>query len=209
MKKTATQVIMVIGALIAVIGIIVDAILSGSPIIAFSIVDLSAVAAVLAIAFVFGKKELLVTIGYLLAAIIGACALTALMTPTKIVIDSYYGQTYYYSYNLSVTGIGFIVMGVAALIYFFVKMLKCFGFVRTGKNAETGDVVAVLNKYKEMETEKIITEEEFESLKGKILKGADKEVSSVEDLKKWKKLFDQKVITEEEFSSVKSKIFAK
>ena len=209
MKKTLEQVILAIGALVAVIGIIVDSLIFETPITAFTIMDLSTVAAVVAIAFIFGKNDLLVTIGYLIVAMIAMGALTVIITPSQTLVETIYGDRYESSYNISVVCIGFIVMGLASLIYFTVKLLKCLGFVRNGKNVECCDVVAVLNKYKEMESEQIITVEEFETLKGKLLKGADKEVSSVEDLKKWKKLFDQKVITEEEFSSIKSKIFAK
>ncbi len=210
MKKTVSQILMIIGAFVAIIGIIIDAFILEQPITAFNIIDLSTIAAIFALAFVFGKKESLVKIGYVIAAVLGACALTQILIPTEIVVDEgIYGSYVETESNFTVSGLGFLSMGLAALVFYFVQLLKAFGFVRAGKEVTSTDVVAVLNKYKDMEKENIITEEEFVALKGKILSSASKEVSSVEDLKKWKKLFDQKVITEEEFTSIKSKIFSK
>lgn len=199
MKKTVAQIILIIGALVTIIGIIVDGgFILYAPIIALNMVDLSGVAAIVAVAFAFSKKDTLVMVAYLILAITGACALVDLIT------GSYYGVP------ISVVNIGFVIMGVASIIYFLLQVLKSLGFVR--KNAggvDAADVVTVLNKYKEMESENIITAEEFDELKSKILKGADKGISSVDDLKKWKKLYDQKVITEDEFANVKGKILLK
>lgn len=195
MKKTVSQVALIIGVFVSIIGIIIDA---------FSInlittIGLNSIALVFAIAFVFSKKKNLVYVGYVIAGIIGACALTMLLIPL---------DRYDISIGL-VSNIGYILMGVASLIFYFVEMLRVFGFVKAKDKETAVDVMVVLNKYKEMEKENVITIEEFEALKSKLLKGAEKEISSVEDLKKWKKLYDQKVITEDEFAKVKSNIFAK
>ena len=72
------------------------------------------------------------------------------------------------------------------------------------------DISSQLGKYKEMEKENIITDEEFVQLKGQALQSiGDNNRLTFEDLKKWKKLLDQQVLTEEEFSQLKSKIFNK
>ena len=60
-----------------------------------------------------------------------------------------------------------------------------------------------------MKKEEVITEEEFNGLKQRILDGNDTKATNLDDLKKWKKLLDQKVLTKEEFSKIKSDIFAK
>lgn len=205
MKKTVSQVVMIIGALVAIIGILIDCINYGA--MEFGFGDLTTVAAVVAVAFVFSKKDSLVYIGFLIAAILGAYSIPQISY--SIPMPDGYGDVYY-AYYTSVARIGLSVMALSSIMFYFVELLKAFGWVKSSaKSAEAGDVMMVLNKYKDMEKENIITAEEFDALKSKILKGAEKEVSSVEDLKKWKKLFDQKVITEEEFANVKGKIFSK
>ena len=74
MKKTVSQVVMIIGALVAIIGIIIDSSATGTSLF-ISGVDLTMVGVIVAIAFVFSKKDGLVYIGYLIMAIVGACAI--------------------------------------------------------------------------------------------------------------------------------------
>jgi hypothetical protein len=205
MKKTVSQVVMIIGALVAIIGILIDCFNYGA--MEFGFGDLTTVAAVVAVAFVFSKKDSLVYVGFLIAAILGAYSIPQISS--SIPMPDGYGDVYFVYYT-SVARIGLSVMALSSIMFYFVELLKAFGWVKSSaKSAEAGDVMIVLNKYKDMEKENIITAEEFDALKSKILKGAEKEVTSVEDLKKWKKLFDQKVITEEEFANVKGKIFSK
>ena len=72
------------------------------------------------------------------------------------------------------------------------------------------DISSLLGKYKEMEAEKVINEEEFTQLKAQALQTlSEKENVNLEDLKKWKKLLDQQVISEDEFAQLKAKVFAK
>ncbi len=196
MKKSLTKLVMFSGFITVVIGIIVDSMITGLQAIAFSMLELSVVAAILAICFINAKNNVLVNVGYCMAGILGACGLS------KFIILS--------SSELNiVTSIGYIVMGVSAVLYLFTIILDFFGFViKEGLSADNdGNIVAVLNTYKEMEKEKVITADEFDILKAKALKCTDGEKYSVEDLKKWKKLFDQQIINEEEFASIKNKIF--
>ena len=195
MKKSLTKLVMFAGFIIVVIGIIVDSMITELPAIAFSSLELSVVAAILAICFINAKNNVLINVGYCMAGILGACGLANFMTLSSSELNM-------------VTSVGYMVMGVSAVFYLFTTILDFFGFVKNGRSADNdGNIVAVLNKYKEMEKEKVITADEFDNLKAKALKCADGEEYSVEDLKKWKKLFDQQIINEEEFASVKSKIF--
>ena len=199
MKKTLAQIIVAIGALVAVLGMVIDAFIYGVGIPAFNIAYLDWIVIVIAVSFVFSKKDTLLQVGYFMLLILGVSAFTTLLYP-DLSVFSYF----------SISTIGYFVMAIGAIIFFLVKLLKIFGFVKANdKGAEVCDVVVVLNKYKEMEKDNTITEEEFNALKDKVLRGADKEVSSIDDLKQWKKLYDQKVITDEEFASIKSKIFSK
>ena len=195
MKKSLTKLVMFAGFIIVVIGIIVDSMIAELPATAFSVLELSVVAAILAICFINAKNNVLVNVGYCMAGILGACGLANVIT--------------LYSSELKiVTTVGYIVMGVSAVFYLFTTILDFFGFVKKDRSADNdGNIVAVLNMYKEMEKEQVITADEFNDLKAKVLKCTDGEKYSVEDLKKWKKLFDQQIINEEEFASVKSKIF--
>ncbi len=183
------------GFIVVVIGIIVDSMKAKVPSIAFNSLELSVVAAILAFCFINAKNSVLINVGYCLAGVLGACGISNIMTLS-------------FSKLNTVTSVGYIVMGVSAVFYLFTTILDFFGFVKKGRGADNDEnILAVLNKYKEMEKEKIITAEEFDNLKTKALKCTEGEKYSVEDLKKWKKLFDQQIITEEEFASVKNKIF--
>lgn len=195
MKNLLTKIVIFIGFLLTVIGIIVDSVSLEAPIAAFSSLDMTFIAAILAFCFIFAKGKILANIGYCIAAILGASGLAKIITNTEDFI--------------LISNIGGIVMSLAALFHLTTIILEFFGFVKKGKERDSAeDISIILNKYKELEKENVITVEEFDSLKSKALKCTDSGKYSVEDLKKWKKLFDQQIITEEEFSSIKSKIFA-
>lgn len=118
MKKTACQVITIIGVCIAVIGILVDALTLGLPITAFSLVDISAVAAIVGVAFIFGKDAEKSYIGYLITLILGVSSLTELILSST---------------NVSFSAIGFSVMAIASIAYFFVQFVKLLGFKKEEK----------------------------------------------------------------------------
>ena len=118
MKKTVSQVITIIGAIVAVVGVFVDALIFGVPTVPFTILDLSAVAAIVAIAFILGKNSGLVYIGYLISLILGLSALTQI-----IMSDVGFGLVY----------IGFAIMALASIGYFFVQFIKVLGFVKVEK----------------------------------------------------------------------------
>ncbi len=200
MKKTLSQIIAVIGMIIAVVGLLLDATDLEMPAYAFAITDFSFAAAIAALALIFSKKEGAVGIGYLIMVVAGVAAITRIMNPIEM---------FAYYETISFADVGFAVMAVAALLYYLVKLLTLLGFVKKGKATGSEDVLAVLNKYKEMEKESIITAEEFEELKAKALKVADKRIDDLEELKKWKKMVDQKVITQEEFAAMKGDLFGK
>ena len=195
MKNLLTKIVMFIGFLLTVIGIIVDSVSMRIPISAFSLLDMTFIAAIFAFCFIQAKGKIIVNIGYCIAAVLGTSGLAQIITNTE-------------DYIL-ISNIGCIIMSFAALCHLTTIILELCGFVKKGKEKEScEDIAIILNKYKELEKENIITIEEFDNLKSKALKCTDSGKSSVEDLKKWKKLFDQQIITEEEFSSIKSKIFA-
>ena len=73
-------------------------------------------------------------------------------------------------------------------------------------NLVSGGLLNELTRYKEMQDEKVLTEEEFAELKQRIMENTNNKISSVEDLKKWKKLLDQQIITEEEFAGKKKQL---
>lgn len=117
MKKSLSELAMIIGAVIAVIGILADAFSYGESIPVFNIIDLSSVAAILAIAFVFGKDSDKAFIGYLIAVILGASALTEIIMETEFGIIS----------------VGYAIMGLASVVYYFIKFIAMLGFVKKDK----------------------------------------------------------------------------
>ena len=194
MKKKLTQVIMFLGFTLVVIGSIVDAFSFDEYMETVSALSaLALVATVLAVAFVCAKNNVLKNVGYGLAALYGASGIPLMMT-------GYY----------MVTSIGLIFMFVSAVLYGLFLIIDFFGFSKDGKTAcAKSDVVATLFSYKALQDEKLLTTEEFEELKNKVLCGADRKIACIDDLKKWKKLVDQNVITEEEFASMKSELISK
>ena len=151
-------------------------------------------AAVLAVCFVNASNNTVKNVGYALGALLGVYGFVVIITD-----------------NLVVSACGMVFMLFAALGYAVTYVLKFFGWVKGEKEISGGvDISSQLGKYKEMEKENIITDEEFVQLKGQALQSiGDNNRLTFEDLKKWKKLLDQQVLTEEEFSQLKSKIFNK
>lgn len=190
MKKEISKIIMVIAFLVTVIGILIDALTLYA--VNFSILE---IAAVFAVCFVFAKNNTVKNFGYAIATLVGIIALSNLI----ISFSTFYSVIY-------ITSIGEIIYLVASICFFIPLLLKFFGFVKSGKDTVSGDISTILSKYKEMEKDKIITEEEFAALKSKTLKVGEKQSFNIEDLKKWKKLLDQSIITEEEYTQLKNNV---
>lgn len=204
MKKELNKTIIFIGFMVVVIGLVISGIVEGLVINAlFLTMNFISVylAAVLATAFVFTENGILKNIGYALIAMVGAFGIAGVIYMSQLAI------------GVMVSSIGMVVMFVGAVIHFFMICLKFFGFVKVKEHNEViekgKDILDVLSYYKDMQNEKILTEEEFEDIKKKLLNDIGDKVSSMDDLKKWKKLLDQKIINEEEFSSIKAEIFCK
>ncbi len=199
MKKQITQIIMTIGFIVFVIGNIVVGAETG--LVVFSLVH---VGALLAAVFVFSKNETLKKVSYGLGALEGAYGIACLAFAFEEETGLIKEET-----GLIIASVGLILLLVSSLIYFTVVVINFFGFTKD-KDVSCGNNLSdVLIKYKEMEEEKVITEEEYEELKRKALQVTKPKSVGLDDLKKWKKLLDQQVITEEEFSAMKADIFKK
>lgn len=200
MKKSLVKIFVFVGLLVMFLGVILDPIISEkslSAVVAL-LVDVPfyiALSAVLAAVFVYSKNNLLANVGYGLAALVGVLGILL------IVYVDYTG--------LIVIPVGMIIMFVGALLKGILIAIEFFGYVKSGTAQSSCDAAAVLVKYKELEKEGVLSEEEFSDLKNKTIAAGDQKVTSFDDLKKWKKLLDQNVITEEEFAALKSKLFAK
>lgn len=190
MKKEISKIMMVIAFLVTIIGVLIDALTLYT--VNFSIME---IAAVFAVCFVFAKNNTIKLFGYAIATLLGVVALSNFI----ISVSALYSV-------ITITPIGEILYLVAAICFFIPLVLKFFGFVKSGRDATCGDISTILSKYKEMEKDKIITEEEFASLKSKTLKVGEKQSFNIEDLKKWKKLLDQSIITEEEYTQLKNNV---
>lgn len=191
MKKSIVTAIMFIGFILVAVGALLE-----DPTIAMaSAFSTPFLAAALAVCFIGAKNNVVKNVGFALATLMGIYGVALMVNGTLIV-----------------SGIGMIVMLLAALIYVVPVVLNYFGFVKGKENgtALRTDISSLLGKYKEMEAEKVINEEEFTHLKAKALQMlSEKENVNLDDLKKWKKLLDQQVINEEEFAQLKAKIFTK
>ena len=90
----------------------------------------------------------------------------------------------------------------------FMKKLK-------NRDANTNDVpdYEKLKEYKSLFDEKVITQEEFDEIRRKILGKKDNKVEAIDydimQVKKLKALLDENIITEEEYNEEKSKILKK
>ena len=204
MKKELNKTIIFIGFIVVAIGLVISGIVEGIAINAlFLTINFISVylAAVLATVFVFTENGILKNVGYGLIAMLGAFGIAGVTYMSNLAI------------GVMVSSIGMVVMFLGAIIHFFMICLKFFGFVKVKEQkigSEKGkDILDVLTYYKDMQNEKILTEEEFEDVKKKLLSDIGDKASSMDDLKKWKKLLDQKIINEEEFSSIKAEIFCK
>ena len=196
MKKFFTQIL----TLIAFITIMVGMVIVGSDTeMGFNTVVLAMIPSIvllpaLATVFVFAKTETLNIAGYVLSTMTAVYGLLTFFTDSTYDIISF----------------GMMLMAVPAIIYAFIKLFALLGFVRAKDvKSNANDVATMLNQYKALEKEAILSAEEFEDLKSKVLKNTNTEATSVDDLKKWKKLYDQQVITEEEFTNLKAKTFNK
>ena len=196
MKKELNKILMFIGFIVTVVGVIICGVSNKANFaLVFTIPNL---AAVFALTLIFAKNETVKNTGYALAGLVGAYGVATMASENE---------------DLMVAAVGMILMLVAAAIYFYVICLKFFGFVKDSEissvRSESGNLLATLEKYKEMQQEKVLSDEEFADLKQKVFAAVEHKAVSVEDLKKWKKLLDQKVITEEEFAQIKADIFNK
>ncbi|MBR2354651.1 MAG: SHOCT domain-containing protein [Clostridia bacterium] len=200
MKKTLNQIIMVIGFVVMVVGILVGNIQNGlATLTTFSTV---VIAAVFAVTCIFASNSVIKNIGYALASLVAAYGVGAI---SMIDFD-------HVDIGALLTAIGMVLMGVAALLYALIFVLKLLGFVKSSETKEDKAISTTLDelgRYKEMLQDKILTEEEFDDLKQKVLANADNRAISIDDLKKWKKLLDQQIITEAEFKQIKEGIFSK
>ena len=203
-KTTVVNILVFIGFLVTVLGTIIDPLImttaaantTGATFVLIPFLPLFIIlASVLGTAFVFSKNETLANAGYGLLAFDGAIGIMLLA-----LIDAF---------NLIIIPIGLIVMFVGATLRCIVTIIGFFGFVKGGTGAQTSDSISTaLIRYKELEKDGVLSEEEFANLKGKTFAADDQKITSFDDLKKWKKLLDQNVITEEEFAALKAKLFA-
>ena len=197
MKKTVSQIFMLVGFVVLVLGMAIAN--AGSALVAFTN---TAVMAVFAVACIFASSDVIKNIGYALAAIVAAD-----------------GFAIFSAINIEDPSIGMIIasagawwMGLSALLYALLYVLKLFGFVFEGQNAEVAKVSPVLDEiatYKKMMMDGILTEEEYNDLKQKVLDEAQTDEIPVTELKKLKKLLDKQIITEEEFAQYKEVLFKK
>lgn len=197
MKKEVNKILATIGFVLIVLGCVICGLDDAMALVIAEVVFSAAtIAAVLALAFINAESKTLKNVGYSLSALCGVYGITLVANANE--------QT-----GLIVMGVGMLLFLVAALFYFIVVALKFFGFVKGSEAQVSSNVSDVLLRYKQMEAEKVITEEEFNDLKKKTFETTGEKISTLDDLRKWKKLLDQKVITEEEFSSMKANMFKK
>lgn len=200
MKKNIIKTITFLGFIIAILGAILDPMIADKGAHAYSylfnnVAVYIAVAAILGTIFVFSKNATVENVGYALCAFVGTLGITMIIND-KV-------------FPLMLIPIGFIVMLVGAVLQFLLIAIKFFGFVKSNDCKNVGDVSDILTKYKELEKDKVISEEEFNDLKNKTIATSTNDKISLEDLKKWKKLLDQGIITETEFANMKAKLFTK
>ena len=188
---------MILGFIVLVIGTIMANVLTaGASVTTFATVN---VAAIFAVTCIFASNSIVKNIGYSLAAFVASAGIgvVAWMDPVNLEI------------GVIIAAVGMIIMGVAALLYALIYVLRAFGFVK--KDTAKVDTIALdeLGRYKEMLQDNILSDDEFDGLKQKVLATEAAKAISIDDLKKWKKLLDQQVITEAEFKQIKEKIFSK
>ena len=200
MKKFFTQILVVIGFVVSLAGLVLEGSLFE---VQAMYLSLPFIAACMATAFVFAKNETVKNMGYVLASFAGFFGLNDLLM-TEVVADDAIVVVEPFIFPL-----GMVIMIVPAAIYVIIEFFSWLGFTRKSSKTAAGDIATVLNQYKALEKEQVLSSEEFEDLKTRVLKNTESDLSSLEDLKKWKKLLDQQIITEEEFTSLKAKAFNK
>lgn len=191
MKKEINKIVATIGFIVVVVGSIICGLESG-------MFELSTVyiAALLGTMFIFSTNGTLKNVGYGLNALAGSCGVAAI-TVTE-------------SAGVMVVSVGMILLLFASVLYFIMIALAFFGFAKEKRGESCkGDISNVLTKYKALQEEKVISEEEFAELKRRTLEVSEKTSVSIEDLKKWKKLLDQQIIDDTEFAKMKAKVFEK
>ena len=197
MKKTLNQFVMILGFIVVIIGTIMANVLtSGASVTTFTTVN---VAAIFAVTCIFAANSIIKNIGYGLAAFVASFGIgvVAWVDPENLNI------------GVVIAAFGMIIMGVAALLYALIYVLRAFGFVKKGVAKEDTIALDELGRYKEMLQDNILSDDEFDGLKQKVLATEAAKAISIDDLKKWKKLLDQQVITEAEFKQIKENIFNK
>ena len=199
MKKEVNKIILFLGFLMAMVGLWLTALNNPS----FTALSFTMITVILAFAFVNATNNVLKIVGYSLCGTLGASGIYALLVELSAM---------YISIGAVLMAVGMILMALAALIYLVAFLLGFFGFVKKNEKGGDNEVSCLwteLGRYKEMQADGILTEDEFVELKQRAMDGSGNQSPSMDDLKKWKKLLDQQVITEEEFGAIKKNIFAK
>ena len=197
MKKQVNQIFIFIGLTIALVGLFLTPIIDYPPFYAGASFITLGLLVVLAGTFIFAKNTVVKNVGYGLCAmsgIVGASFLTSLAA------------------GLLIFAVGTLLMFLGTFIYYIVLVLTGLGWVKTDKASKTEDatnLLTVLNNYKLLEKENILSAEEFTAIKTNLLSANTNKAETIDDLKKWKKAVEQQVITEEEYNAIKSEILSK
>lgn len=197
MKKQVNQIMIFIGLTVALVGLFLTPIIDYPPFYAEASFITLGLLVVLAGTFIFAKNTVVKNVGYglcVISGIVGASFLTSLAT------------------GLLIFAVGTLVMFLGTFIYYIVLVLTGLGWVKSDKQTKEDsatNLLTVLNNYKLLEKENILSEEEFNTIKANLLSSSSNKAESIEDLKKWKKAVEQKVITEEEYNAIKTEILSK
>ncbi len=189
MKKEINKMIMFIGFSIMLVGMLLMGFSEEATLEETAMTTL-VLPALFATTFIFAKNSVVKNIGYGLGAISGMDGISV------IVIKGIHMSTMIFS-------IGLILMLVSSILYFISLCLTFFGFSKQDTNTDTLDL---LKSYIELRSDNVITEEEFESVKAKLLAQNVNKGSPIQELKKWKKLLDQNFILQDEYDEIKAKI---
>lgn len=190
MKDKIKKIITFIGFTV----VIIAAIMLGLEGVGASLMSI-ALPSVFAICFIFANNSTLKNFGYAISAVNLAVGVASLESDETMIL-----------------AVGLIIMSLASVLYFIEIVFGFFGYVlnRSKGRAKCDtacDDFGEIEKYAQMYAEGILNEEEYTSLKAKVLSiETSNKQSSIDDLKKWKKLFDKKLISDEEYSSIKTKI---
>lgn len=190
MKKNVKQIILVVGLLTYLVGTLIASMSEDYGLIAVN--SYLALYPILTIAFCFAQSKALNATGYTINAIAGMNALTIIISAGDVE-----------DVTLLLPYIGLIIMFVASFCYLVPAILKFFGFVKAGKAQKTSnEKIELLRLYAELNSNEIITDDEFATIKTNVIKGNVKDnTEKLNQIKELKKLFDEQVITKEEFIS--------